>query len=332
MRSLICLLLLAFALPASADDALLALFDEPDQMTLYSVEPGVYSAWGYGRGFKAPETPYGTALAALEEWDGVYGALPIGAADERKAIGAAIRKGFGAEGPVASCYQPRHALVVVKDGKPAIMHICFQCHYAVLLGPQTPKGRYTSFQAGALKGRLNGLLKAAKIHVDGQGPKPASGPRFKGDLGVAAEKLAWLAQPDEVVLYRIDPSHWTYLGKGEPFAAAMAKLKAGKGVLGKRALTRPGARKRVPAQFLDGLRGPGMPTNCDIPRHLLLARGDGGKQALMIVCFQCGKGRLLLPGSAKAHGGGGFSPPRGLKSFLGAFLAEFEPKRAKKKK
>ncbi len=133
----------------------------PEHVTLHAIDPSAWRDYGYGR--NTEPTPLAHALAALKAKRGVLGSLPV-EVEARRSITKSVYAGLIESGPVAGCYEPRHALVYEQGETTVVVCICFQCHYLVALEAGTAKGRYTSLQdPDGLKGRLNAMLAEAGI-------------------------------------------------------------------------------------------------------------------------------------------------------------------------
>ena len=73
-------------------------------------------------------------------------------------------------GPVAGCFEPRHALVYTRGDESVISLICFQCHYLVTLQAEPPESQKhvrQGFQdtTPSLRDDLNGILRDAGIKI-----------------------------------------------------------------------------------------------------------------------------------------------------------------------
>lgn len=134
----------------------------PERVTLYSIQPGIWREYGYGR--NTDPSPLAHALAALKAKTGVLGSLAIDDPAPRADLLESLYAGLIEQGPGAHCYDPRHALVYERGGKTVVVCICFECSYVVVLEASTTKGRYEPLQdPRGLKAALNGLLEAAGI-------------------------------------------------------------------------------------------------------------------------------------------------------------------------
>ena len=93
----------------------------PDQLTLYSVDPDS----AYAREEKDPE--------GKELFHGylVLGKIDVTDASQRREIMTALRDGFAqSDGSVYKCFDPRHAVRAVENGKTVDYLICFHCKQA----------------------------------------------------------------------------------------------------------------------------------------------------------------------------------------------------------
>jgi hypothetical protein len=96
-------------IPADVKTAL----DKAETFELYSLDPGPGEKEDVKNGFHA--------------WH-VLGKTTIKKADTRKEVIAALAKGVEAnKGEAAKCFDPRHGIRVVHDGKTIDLVICFRC-------------------------------------------------------------------------------------------------------------------------------------------------------------------------------------------------------------
>jgi hypothetical protein len=96
------------ALPADARKAL----EQAKELELYSLSPG-----------PEKEKP----ADGFHGWK-VLGKTAVKADDARKALAAAVLKGVAdSDGSVADCFEPRHGVRAVYDGKTYDFVVCFHC-------------------------------------------------------------------------------------------------------------------------------------------------------------------------------------------------------------
>ncbi len=119
------------------------ILEQPDAVTLYSIDPDVYREYGYT--FRAAPSPQAHALNALASGDGVLGSLDVRDWSLRRNIVAGLYEGLADPNGHMMCYDPRHALVYRAGREYVVVHICFSCFYAVVLEPDTEEGRYREF-------------------------------------------------------------------------------------------------------------------------------------------------------------------------------------------
>ncbi len=325
-------LLIGAAPVARAEEALApdvaAVLADADAFAIVSIDPKVHRPWGYGKEADGGR-PLARWLEAVAGAEGVYGRVEVAEAAERAAIAKALAAGRAAEGPVAGCYDPRHAIVARKGDVTVAIHLCFACHYAVILTADTAKGTLASFQdVGGLKARLDGLLRAGKVALaeDVEKAEAAAAERGKGPQLSAPMELFGLSEPDTLEVYGLEPSEYDDFGYGEakpegtPYAAAMAKLASGRGVKAKATVTRASARKALSDQLYHGYARGGDPAKCFNPRHALVLK-TAAKEAVFFLCFECSYATALGP---KTEGGRNlvtFSDPGHLQARLDLILA-----------
>lgn len=287
MRTLLLLLLVAPLAAAQDPDPLaarqaeeakaLAVFDQPDALVIYSIEPRHYADWGYGR----IGAPHRASLAHLREGVSVHGQLTLEAAPARQQLGAALRGAYthrrGERIPRARCYAPRHALVARRGKAIAVAHICFQCNYMVLLVEGSPRGNRLHVMTGfqPLRKAIEAPLAKAGVYTDGRGPRPADGARplsadeqARHPLG--REAAEWQRQATTVTLLRLAPDG----GWLDAPDKAIARVRAGDGVLARRALTLDAARQRTAAGLLRGLLGGAPAAGLQPAYGVLLEQGE----------------------------------------------------------
>lgn len=311
------------ALPASVAEVLAG----ADAFAVVSIDPKVHRPWGYGKEADGGR-PLERWLEAVAGAEGVYGRVEVAAA-ERAEIVKALEAGRAAEGPVAGCYDPRHAIVARKGDVTVAIQLCFECHYAVILEAGTAKGQMASFQdVAGLKARLDGLLRAGKVALaeDVEKEERAAAERGKGPQLSAPMELFGLSEPDTMEVYALDPSEYDDFGYGEPkaegtpYAAAMARLASGRGVKAKATVTRASARKALSDQLYRGYARGGDPAKCFNPRHALVLK-TAAKEAVFFLCFECSYATAIGP---KTEGGRNmvtFSDPGHLQARLDLILA-----------
>ena len=322
----------AAAPAARAEEALApdvaAVLADADAFAVVSIDPKVHRPWGYGK--EADDgRPLARWLEAVAGAEGVYGRVEVADGAERAAIGKALAAGRAAEGPAAGCYDPRHAIVARKGDVTVAIHLCFACHYAVILTADTAKGRLVSFQdVGGLKARLDGLLRAGKVALaeDMEKAEEAASRGEKGPQLSAPMELFGLSEPDTMEVYGLEPSAYDDFGYGEltgegtPYAQAMARLASGRGVKAKATVTRASARKALSDQLYRGYARGGDPAKCFNPRHALVLK-TAAKEAVFFLCFECSYATAIGP---KTEGGRNlvtFSDPGHLKARLDLILA-----------
>jgi hypothetical protein len=99
--------------PSSKD--LKALFEKAEAVELYSLDPGADVK-------EAPDAKHG-----FHGWK-ILGKTTVKDAKTRKKIVAAMYQGLEAsDGTAAKCFNPRHGIRVMADGKTVDVVICFEC-------------------------------------------------------------------------------------------------------------------------------------------------------------------------------------------------------------
>ncbi len=312
------------ALPASVAEVLAG----AEAFAVVSIDPKVHRPWGYGKEADGGR-PLARWLEAVAGAEGVYGRVEVAEAAERAAIMKALVAGREAKGPVAGCYDPRHAIVARKGDVTVAIQLCFECHYAVILAPDTAKGAMLDFQdVGGLKARLDGLLRTGKVALaeDVEKAERAAAEAPKGPQLSAPMELFGLSEPDTMEVYALDPSEYDDFGYGDPktdakpYAAAMERLASGRGVKAKATVTRASARKALSDQLYRGYARGGDPAKCFNPRHALVLK-TAAKEAVFFLCFECSYATALGP---KTEGGRNlvtFSDPGHLQTKLDLILS-----------
>lgn len=90
--------------------------DEPDQLILYSIDGSLFEP---GREPKTEEK--------LHRYP-VLGKVEVTDAGKRRELLGALKQGMEeSDGRMAACFNPRHAIRVVKDGRTIDYVICFEC-------------------------------------------------------------------------------------------------------------------------------------------------------------------------------------------------------------
>lgn len=121
-----------FLLAGCRSDPLDRLPDEPDELTLLSLDgPAVFR--NDGRPF-TPADGRGELLFGYP----VLGKVMVTDLDHRRAVVAAVREGAKYKGSMATCFIPRHAVRTVKNGHVVNVVICYECYgYRVYTGDGT---------------------------------------------------------------------------------------------------------------------------------------------------------------------------------------------------
>jgi hypothetical protein len=129
--------------------------DVPDQMTLYSIDPGRLK----------PEDK-NASVEKFYRWK-VLGKLEISDAAERAEIFSAVKNGITEGGMRASCFDPRHGLRVVMNNQTTDYVICFACSVVAIHQSdpksQTGKTSKTVTTSSSPQPTLNKYLKQANI-------------------------------------------------------------------------------------------------------------------------------------------------------------------------
>jgi hypothetical protein len=153
----VCLVSLAFATGSVAAQekipkAALAALEASEKLELYSLDPKEKSA-------SEPNDFHG--------WE-ILGSANVEKAETQKKLIDALKRGVAeSDGTVAACFNPRHGIRVVRDGKTFDFVICFECLSAVVFidDKRTDSFLLTSSPAAT----FNHVLKDAKVKL----PKPA---------------------------------------------------------------------------------------------------------------------------------------------------------------
>lgn len=314
--ALAALSLAALAPPVLADDAAdrdrahRILANAPEIVVL-SVDESAWNDFGYGG--ELDPSPFANSAAAIEEGDGVYGRVAVTHPSWRATIADAFAAAYAVDGPGAHCYLPHHVLAATFEGDTVHAHLCFLCHYAVLLFPDTARGQYVSFQDdGTLEKALNGPLAGAGIPVN---PKVPPTPPALDDGAMAAAlspaAAAVLEAPDAVEVISIDPSallaapdgaeevaardERAALAARDGFAALMATVGRPDVELGRTTITRPNVRVELGHSARALFREGATMARCFAPRHVLVFTRGEARVALQ-VCFACSNLHVLMEG------------------------------------
>ncbi|MCC6574911.1 MAG: hypothetical protein IT462_14120 [Planctomycetes bacterium] len=299
------------------------------EMTLYSVEPNVYSAWGYGNENKP--TPLASCLEALEESDGVMGRVLIKEEKDRKEIADLLFKGFEQPGEPAHCYIPRHVVVVRgKENQAAAIHVCFQCSYAVNIDGTTTEAKYVSWgEPGGLQAKFDKLLKDAGVGLVAEGHgnrEPVKRDEKRLQEVVTKKAREVFDNPDSIAVYHISAGHyrdWGYGRKADPLAAAIKDLEAGTQVHAKTAINRKSARSAMVSRVYDGIGSDADGALCYDPHHALVAK-KGKETAVVFICFMCNY-CVVVDADTKTSRYESFSDVSGLKDALNNLIAARNP-------
>ena len=132
-------------------DDVKAALDKADTFELYSLDPGKGEAVKDG----------------FHGWK-VLGKTTVKDADTRKQIVAALAKGAEEnDGRAAKCFEPRHGIRVIRDGKTTDLVICFAClQVRTYQGDKDGAGFLTTASPQAT---FDKMLKAADVPL---APKP----------------------------------------------------------------------------------------------------------------------------------------------------------------
>jgi hypothetical protein len=138
------------ALPAGAKemlpDAARAALTKADQLELYSLDPSKEDD-------KDKDAFHGYK---------VLGKTTVKADDARKALADAVLKGVAdSDGAIAKCFDPRHGVRAVYDGKTYDLVICFQCSQIHTYGADNDP--VTTGTTGGPEPALDKLLKDAGV-------------------------------------------------------------------------------------------------------------------------------------------------------------------------
>jgi hypothetical protein len=129
-------------IPASVKTAL----DKAETFELYSLDPGRGEKEDVKGGFHA--------------WR-VLGKTTIKDGDTRKAVIAALSRGIEEKGDPADCFDPRHGIRVVHEGKTIDLVICFRCQQVqVFHGDKRSDGFLTT---ASPQKTFDKVLKAAGV-------------------------------------------------------------------------------------------------------------------------------------------------------------------------
>ena len=144
------------ALPAGAKemlpDAARAALTKADQLELYSLDPSKEDN-------KDKDAFHGYK---------VLGKTTVKADDARKALADAVLKGVAdSDGAIAKCFDPRHGVRAVYDGRTYDLVICFQCSQIEVFAGDKKLG--VTPTAKTAEPALDKLLKDAGV---GLAPKP----------------------------------------------------------------------------------------------------------------------------------------------------------------
>ena len=128
-----------------------AAFDHPDEVVLYSLDPG-------GKGQKSDPDP------TRESFHGhiVMGKTVVADPDTRKTLFAAFRRGVNDhDGSVAMCFNPHHGLRVKSGTRTVDLVICFQCSQVHVFDDGKPGESFLISTSPCET--FNDILEAAKV-------------------------------------------------------------------------------------------------------------------------------------------------------------------------
>ena len=292
-----------------------------DALEVVSLDPRVHQTFARGYG-PAVNDPLARWLVALAEADGVHGRVLIADAAVRAALIDELATGPASASPATGCYEPRHAIVARKGDVTVAIHLCFQCDYALVLKATTTEANLVSYGGtAALKARLDGILRAAKIPLAEDLEKAPSA----GAMPVDPLLAPWI-EPDAVEVYGIDENAYRGFAEGEkpgdsaPLPLVHAALASGRGVKATVALTRANARAAVVTGVARGLAADGDPAKCWNPRHAV-AFTKGLRRVVVLLCFECNYAAILRDDSMRGVGRVSFRDVTRLQARLDLALA-----------
>ena len=147
------------------DDAARRVLEDPEAVTLYSVESSDFGDYGYGAQWEKGERTVDKLVEELESGEGVLGSIAL---DDRERLGEIVGRlyrGFFNVDRMAACFIPRHALVFRRGDVTTAALICFECLYLVAFNPHGGTVHRYGFIQEELRTLLNGILRAADIEI-----------------------------------------------------------------------------------------------------------------------------------------------------------------------
>lgn len=273
--------------PRQKKEAVAKALREARSVTVYSVASGVYDHFGNARPQRS--SPH-DAAAALDEGDGVFGAVEVLDAKTIATIGDAFLDGYLEDGPTAFCYIPHHVLRFKGPSGELQIHICFSCHYAaVLLGPAT---KYDVYQdVSELEPLLDSLLAKASVPVK-QPWKAFELPNQEREYvaqELGRDVIGSLETAERLELYSLDPKGgWDGSVSAETNADVLrARLEGRTGILGSTVIERESVRGELLARAFAAIRRDATAARCFEPRHALVFT-QGTRTVIVLVSFECG--------------------------------------------
>lgn len=287
---------------------------------ILSVDAGLWNGFGYGE--ENTPSPFLNSENAVAEGDGVFGRVTITDKDEITEIAEGFVDGYAEEGPSALCYIPHHVVVATAGEERVHIHLCFQCHYAVVIHEGTEAGRYVSFQDDGLAKTLNRLLIRGGVPVVVE-TGPAMTPLDEAGIAdaLSPEQRAIIEAPNALTVFSIDPTFaWRDAAKdaASPMVALELALYEQEQALGKTQIARAGVRIQIGHDALAMMRRGAKQARCFMPRHALLFE-KGEQKVCLLVCFQC-TNLAVIDAAGMKPGYVGIEDKPGLKERLNAIF------------
>jgi hypothetical protein len=134
-------------------DDLLAALEQGEPFELLSLSPEIFR-----------DKPEGN----FHGWK-VLGTAEVSDAEARKTLVAALKKGVDeSDGSAAGCFNPRHGIRVMQDGKETDFVICFQCHHVLVFAADQPAQGFTVTKSP--QADFDRVLTEAHVPLPPKGP------------------------------------------------------------------------------------------------------------------------------------------------------------------
>jgi hypothetical protein len=134
--------------------------NDPDQLIIYSLDPAK-TVWGDEKAKAKMEGEYLTRNAASYR---VLGRVQVTDRGQEREVLSAIRRAVNTPVTQFNCWDPRHAIRVVKGSETLDMIICFECHnYDILRNGDPNSGGLTPAISSDPEPLLDKILSDAGI-------------------------------------------------------------------------------------------------------------------------------------------------------------------------